>query len=668
MPKLNLPTRQVHLDFHTSPLIGDLLTEWDVDAFADTMARAHVNSVTVFAKCHHGMSYYPTKIGQPHPALGARDLLGEQISALQKRGIRAPIYYTVGWEQRLAELHPDWRQMRKDGRHARVETPPGVVSPDRWWFMSYLHPEYLDYMKREMAEIAALYPVEGVFFDIIMYDAGAGFEDGVREIRNAYGLRQDSFENDQRFYALSRKLFAEAIGPVVLEKYPDSRLFFNSAHNGSIDAGHGIGSVDTVQKHWEIESLPSGFWGYFHFPRFARYVSTLDKPWLGMTGRFQRMWGDFGGVKPQAALEYECFRSQAYGGGNSVGDQLPPRGQLDHAAYELIGAVYGQCENAEPFYQNSSNHFDVGIMLASHANVKPDQSGLVEEGAVLAFEEMHYNPAVLDDAAKLEDYQAIVLTDTTVITPRLKLALERYYKNGGSLVIAHKGGFDENGQWALEWLPVKIHDELEMEPTYWRARPDFWSEAAKSDRVFYKPGLEIEGLAGTTVLVDRVLPYFKRTDQHFMSHFQAPPVKDAHPYPAVIRGERFVLFSDPIFGTYRHYGTTFYRDVLERVMHDLIGMPKIGAKLARSVLSVPRRKDNDLIITLLHYIPQRKSIEGDVIEQSMSFAGEMLHIPGATRARVHGGADLETTSPGVFALPSTKGRLLVEVPGYFAKS
>ncbi|MGL5002924.1 MAG: alpha-L-fucosidase, partial [Casimicrobium sp.] len=328
MPKLNLPSRQIHLDFHTSPLISDLLTEWDAEAFADTMVRAHVNSVNLFAKCHHGMSYYPTEIGQPHPAMGARDLLGEQIAALHKRGIRTQIYYTVGWEQRLADLHPEWRQMRKDGRHARVETPPGVVNPDRWWFMSYLQPDYLEHMKREMNEIVTRYPVEGVWFDIVMYDAGAGYEDGVREIRYANGLRENSFENDQRMYALSRKLFAEAISPVVLKQHPDSKLFFNSAHALSIDADNSIGTVHEFQHHWEIESLPNGFWGYFHFPRFGRYVSTLNMPWLGMTGRFQRMWGDFGGIKPQAALEFECFRSQAHGGGNSIGDQLPPRGQL----------------------------------------------------------------------------------------------------------------------------------------------------------------------------------------------------------------------------------------------------------------------------------------------------------------------------------------------------
>ncbi len=117
--------------------------------------------------------------------------------------------------------------------------------------------------------------------------------------------------------------------------------------------------------HFEIESLPSGAWGYYHFPRMARMQSHWGKFWLGMTGRFQKAWGDFGGIKPQAALEYECFRSQALGGGNSVGDQLPPRGALDPAAYDLIGAVYAQCEEAEPFYEGSSAIAQIGILSAS---------------------------------------------------------------------------------------------------------------------------------------------------------------------------------------------------------------------------------------------------------------------------------------------------------------
>ena len=652
----SLRARQVHLDFHTSPLIQDALSEWDAEAFADTMARAHVQSVTVFAKCHHGMSYYPTEVGLAHPHMGARDLLGEQIQALHARGIAAPVYYTVGWEERLAHLHPEWRQLTHDGHSPRAGGHPGA-----WWFLSYLHPEYLEHMRREVREILARYPVEGVFFDIVFSHSQAGFESHAQQIRREHGIAAFTLEHQQRWNALSKRLFADVMTPLVLEHHPNAKVFYNSAHTLSVDARHGLRHINAVQTHWEIESLPSGFWGYHHFPRFARHVAGFGQAWLGMTGRFERMWGDFGGIKPQAALEFECFRSQALGGANSVGDQLPPRGRLDQAAYDLIGAVFQQCEAAEGFYAGSSNVFDVGVMLASHATVPAKQSDTVEEGAVLALEEMHFNPAVLDDASDLGPFKLVVLTDTTVVTEALRAKLEAYYANGGKLLVSYRGGMDETGRWALDFLPVRVDGELEITPTFWRTKPDFWSEASTSDRVMDTPGLKLSGLTGAHTLVDRVLPYFQRSDTHYMSHLHAPPVRDACEHPAVIAGERFVVFADAVFGAYRQAGSSFVRDLLERCIHRLIGPPSIGHGLARSILCVPRQREGQRIVTLLHYIPQRKALAGDVLEEASSFAGEVLRVEGASKARVFNGPDLEMPEPGVFTLPATRGRLLIEV-------
>jgi hypothetical protein len=52
--RTRFPRRTIHLDFHTGPDIPDVGAEFDVDAFARTFVDAHVDSVTVFAKCHHG--------------------------------------------------------------------------------------------------------------------------------------------------------------------------------------------------------------------------------------------------------------------------------------------------------------------------------------------------------------------------------------------------------------------------------------------------------------------------------------------------------------------------------------------------------------------------------------------------------------------------------------
>ncbi|MEM3155494.1 MAG: alpha-L-fucosidase, partial [Nitrososphaerota archaeon] len=102
--------RQVHLDFHTSPLIPDVAADFNPEEFADTLSRAFVNSVTVFAKCHHGMSYYDTRIGVKHPSLRI-DLLREMVDACHRRGIRVAAYYSVCWDSYMGEEHPEWLQI-----------------------------------------------------------------------------------------------------------------------------------------------------------------------------------------------------------------------------------------------------------------------------------------------------------------------------------------------------------------------------------------------------------------------------------------------------------------------------------------------------------------------------------------------------------------------------
>jgi hypothetical protein len=53
------PFRQVHLDFHTSELIENIGSDFSKEQFQSALKKGHVNSITVFAKCHHGMFYYP---------------------------------------------------------------------------------------------------------------------------------------------------------------------------------------------------------------------------------------------------------------------------------------------------------------------------------------------------------------------------------------------------------------------------------------------------------------------------------------------------------------------------------------------------------------------------------------------------------------------------------
>ena len=666
---LHTHRRQIHLDFHTSPLIPDVARDFDAQAFAQQMAEAHVNSVTVFAKCHHGMCYYPTKRGTQHPALNGRDLLGEQIEALLSKGIRAPIYTTIVWEEDVATRFPQWRQLRRDGIFAGTSsaTDNSGAHPGAWKWNNFVHPDYQDYIEAHLREILENYPVDGLFLDILMMHPDACWSAPSLQFRARHNLLGDDRETKVRFESLAQHDFCAKFSRIIHGLQPQATIFYNSNTFSSVDSSVGQRTRTDFQTHFEIESLPSGFWGYGHFPRMVRRIGRWNKPWLGMTGRFQRQWGDFGGIKPQPALEFECFQAQAHGGAMSIGDQLPPRGILDSAAYDLISAVYKQVEEAEPFYEGSTEMPHIGALSPSFPGRFPD-SEKSEEGVVTMCEEAGYDSTILDDASDLSPFELLILPDSTVITQALKSKLSKYLQAGGKLLISHHAGRDAGGSWALDFLPLRFEGEGEKFPTYWRADRDFWPEASKSDRVFYAQGTNVvaDEKAGVQVLVERVLPYFQRTDAHFSSHFQTPPTRDADRFPAVVAGERWAYFADPIFREYRQTGNLIARDGWKKVMQRLVGEAPFGSGLPTTVRCLARRRGNDLILTLLHYVPVRKALDIDVIEERMSFAGLSLRLPQAARSvRIWNGADLERGEDGAWILPLASGRLLLESPRFF---
>jgi hypothetical protein len=115
--------RQVHLDFHTSELIAGIGAAFDAEVFADTLLRANVDSITCFARCHHGWIYYDTQRNpeRRHPQLQT-DLLRQQIEVCHAHDIRVPIYITVQWDHYTANQHPEWLAIDDQGKP--FGTPP----------------------------------------------------------------------------------------------------------------------------------------------------------------------------------------------------------------------------------------------------------------------------------------------------------------------------------------------------------------------------------------------------------------------------------------------------------------------------------------------------------------------------------------------------------------
>ena len=105
--------RQIHLDFHTSEAIAGIGSKFDKKQFQEALKAGHVNSITLFSKCHHGWAYHPSKANEIHPGLDF-DLLKAQIEAAHEIGVNTPVYISAGLDEKMARRHPEWLIRNKD--------------------------------------------------------------------------------------------------------------------------------------------------------------------------------------------------------------------------------------------------------------------------------------------------------------------------------------------------------------------------------------------------------------------------------------------------------------------------------------------------------------------------------------------------------------------------
>ena len=160
----HLRFRQVHLDFHTSPAIPGIGLAFDKDEWQNTLKAGHVNSITLFAKCHHGWHYHFTEKGRLHPKLGF-DLLRAQFDACKEIDVNVPIYISAGLDCMILDEHPEWQCVYVDPNTLNTS----VASPLKAGFHRVcFNSPYTDYLCEQIKETVHLFPnCDGIFLDII---------------------------------------------------------------------------------------------------------------------------------------------------------------------------------------------------------------------------------------------------------------------------------------------------------------------------------------------------------------------------------------------------------------------------------------------------------------------------------------------------------------------
>lgn len=651
--------RQVHLDFHTSEAIPSVGHAFDKAQFQAQLKAGCIDSITVFSKCHHGWSYHPTTVGATHPGLKF-DLLKAQLDACHEIGVRAPVYLSAGLDERMISVRGDWQRRMKKGE---LTWAPGLL--DAGYHCACMNTSYLDLLCAQIEEVARNYDADGIFLDIVGINP-CWCPTCVNQLkREGKDPRDDAAINE-----LARRVYLNYVkrtNAAVHKHKPGLAVFHNGGHitRGDRELAH------CNPKHLELESLPTGGWGYDHFPMSAAYTRTLGMPFLGMTGKFHESWGEFGGYKHPNALRLECARAIALGARLSVGDQLHPSGKMDEATYRIIGAAYREVAAREAWVADAVHRVEVAVLsseavqrgkgASAHRDVKSDT------GAVRVLLEGHYQFDVIDTASELGGYKVVVLPDEVRLDDALAAKLKAYVAKGGKVLATGTSGLAEGRDELVLDFGAADAGEAGFDPDYVRPLEALepWGVASF---VVYSGGRKLVAKGGTAIAT-RDEPYFNRDLLHFCSHRHTPSSgKDGG--PVIIQGPAGILCAHPLFTVYAKRGQQAVRDLLLRCLDRLVGRKLVECQVpTQCLVTTTRQAAQKRDVVHLVYAPTIKRGEGiEVVEDLVPLHNVAVSVvraakPSAVTLRPEGQALPFTFADGrvTFTVPAVHPHALVEL-------
>ncbi|MCK5806236.1 MAG: beta-galactosidase trimerization domain-containing protein [Lentisphaeria bacterium] len=606
---MHIPKWAFFFDFHTMPANPDVGKDFDMDAITDWFQDCGVDFVAFPARCNLGTAYYPTKLGIPHPSM-ERDLYGDLVKACHAKGIAISAYINIGLSHEEAYRHREWTTLRADG-HMYAE-PFG----DSFFRQMCYNTGYAEHVAGMVREVAEWYDVDGFFFDCFHTQPCIGAE--CMEKMKAEGVdHTDSVQLNDFNY---RKMLAMAkrLSETARSVKPDMLLYFN---------GIDYRAQAELGSYLELECLPQGGWGYELLPMVSRYMRTLGKPILNMTGRFQRSWGDFGGVRTAPSVEYDCIYGIANGVPPNIGDHFHPRGDLNRAVMKMDKEVYSALQPLQPWIEGATPVVEMAnIVVADYPGYgwfggdRPQRKNLAVQALKSATRVLSELKMQFDNASTASDwdaYKVLVLPDEVLIDDEMGTRLQAHLDRGGAIISTGKSGLDEAEQsdFALDAWGVAYKGDDPYDPAFIEFEPSFTEGMPDMPVTLYEKGTMIEAAPGTEVLATITAPYYNNMWDGRQGFRYTPPDKTTG-RPAVTLNSRVAHVSHPLFRTYFTSASLPLRQIVANLLKRLLPEPLTLAPGAPAfsrvtVTSQPNRR----MVYVLAYLPESRGAGINMIEE-----------------------------------------------------
>jgi len=576
-------------DFHTLTTIPDVGERFDVERFTDNVKACGVDFLTWHARCNQGNAYYNTKIGKRHPSL-KYDMFGELAKSCRRKGIRLSAYINGSLSDEEALHHREWMMIFTDGRTLREPRLTPYVRT-----LCYNSP-YREHLRDMAIEVIKKYPVDGLFFDCLQ-KFPCVCEHCAPEMKKM-GFDPAKEEDALEFSHFSVNRLCRFLHDALKEVKPDLLLFFN---NPSFE------EMGDMHSHLECECLPTAGWGYEYLPVMAHYMRTVagpDRSVLNMTGRFYD-WGDFGGLRKEAGIEYDLFYGLANGMRPDVGGHFHPRGDMDQPVFDLIRSLYSNLQQYDFWCDDAVNRPEIAVVFPKSITALRTDHSL--QAATRMLTELKLQFDIVTEYTSWDSYRLLILPDNVRISKETAARLEKYLAKGGAVIASAYSGLDpEDKQFVLKGWPVEYKGPTGHDPLYFQPEGPAAAGLPDMPLSIYAGGTEVKAARGAKVEMYCVKPYVNWAWDGLRSNYYTPPQeKTDEPFLAVKGKVAYVC--GEIFASYYKLAPYQMRVLLGNLIGRFLPDPKFkSSTLPSFTRAFVQENKNMELVHVLAYAPERR--------------------------------------------------------------
>jgi len=439
------------LDMHIEDWDPVFLSAFSPETYVNNLLAAKINYAMIYFQSHAGLCYFPTETGTMHAAF--RDdpsKIRRTVDLCRENGIRVCGYYSLIYNTREHDKHPEWRLLMQDGQsmraaNAAIASPtPSQAKGGRYGFVCPNHPEYRAFVRKQIDEMLAYFDFDAFFFDMPFwphtcycghcrkkYEALTGhpMPDSIPDRSPEYFVLLD-----YKYRAMGE--FIQSVTDYVKSRRPDMPVEHNYACSVAGESGNGCGEGVGDACDYVGGDLYGNLYNHSFACKYFRAASR-NQPFEQMFSRCKPALSSHTLTKSRDEMKTALSLTMAHHGATLVIDAIDPAGTMDERIYNRIGEIFSFQKEYEPYFTGEMVE-DAGIYYGIRSRMYWDQYNSCECCRILSqtLIRNHIPFGVTGSFASLDRYPVIFAPALSQLEEKDFERLAQYAENGGTLYLS----------------------------------------------------------------------------------------------------------------------------------------------------------------------------------------------------------------------------------------